>query len=68
MKPYTHSVGHSYRSHVPIEPWLSSQWYVAVTDDKLRGSALRAQDPSQAPNLPQGVEDRSKDEDDGDGS
>ena len=67
VKPYTHSVGHSYRSHVPIEPWLSSQWYVAVTDDKLRGSALRAQDPSQAPNLPQGVEDRSKDEDDGDG-
>jgi len=27
---YTHSVGHSYRSHVPIEPYLSDQWYVAV--------------------------------------
>jgi valyl-tRNA synthetase len=30
VRPYTHSVGHSYRSHVPIEPYLSDQWYVAV--------------------------------------
>ena len=44
VRDYTHSVGHSYRSHVPIEPWLSDQWYVAVTDDRLRGSALRALD------------------------
>ncbi len=29
-KPYRHSVGHSYRSHVPIEPYLSDQWYIAV--------------------------------------
>ena len=65
VKPYAHSVGHSYRSHVPIEPWLSSQWYVAVTDDKLRGSALRAQDPSQSPILPSDVEARSKDDGDG---
>jgi valyl-tRNA synthetase len=28
--PYRHSVGHSYRSHVPVEPYLSDQWYVAV--------------------------------------
>jgi len=42
MKPYKHSVGHSYRSHVPIEPYLSDQWYVKVTDDRLRGAALRA--------------------------
>ncbi len=42
VKPYSHSVGHSYRSHVPIEPYLSDQWYVKVTDDKLRGAALRA--------------------------
>ncbi|MBL9141388.1 MAG: class I tRNA ligase family protein, partial [Phycisphaerae bacterium] len=41
-KPYRHSVGHSYRSHVPVEPYLSNQWYVRVTDDRLRGSALRA--------------------------
>lgn len=39
---YSHSVGHSYRSHVPIEPWLSDQWYVKVTDDRLAGSANRA--------------------------
>ena len=55
VRPYTHSVGHSYRSHVPIEPWLSDQWYVAVTDDRLRGSALRALDPDQAPRLPDDV-------------
>jgi len=30
VRPYAHSVGHSYRSHVPIEPYLSDQWYVAV--------------------------------------
>ena len=45
---YNHSVGHSYRSHVPIEPWLSDQWYVAASDDRLAGSALRAQHPDQA--------------------
>ncbi|MDZ4830930.1 MAG: valine--tRNA ligase [Phycisphaerae bacterium] len=42
VRDYAHSVGHSYRSHVPIEPWLSEQWYVKVTDDRLAGSALRA--------------------------
>ena len=42
IKSYDHSVGHSYRSHVPIEPYLSDQWYVRVTDDKLGGEALRA--------------------------
>ncbi len=45
--PYIHSVGHSYRSHVPIEPYLSDQWYVKVTDDRLAGAAQRALDPSQ---------------------
>jgi len=39
---YTHSVGHSYRSHAPIEPYLSDQWYVRVADDRLRGAAQRA--------------------------
>ncbi|MCC7191679.1 MAG: valine--tRNA ligase [Phycisphaeraceae bacterium] len=42
MKPYKHAVGHSYRSHVPIEPYLSDQWYVKVTDDRLAGAALRS--------------------------
>jgi valyl-tRNA synthetase len=41
-RAYSHSVGHSYRSHVPIEPWLSDQWYVRVTDEKLKGYAQRA--------------------------
>jgi valyl-tRNA synthetase len=41
-KQYRHSVGHSYRSHVPIEPYLSDQWYVRVTDDRMKGEALRA--------------------------
>ncbi|HEX8323174.1 MAG TPA: valine--tRNA ligase [Tepidisphaeraceae bacterium] len=40
--PYRHSVGHSYRSHVPIEPYLSDQWYCRVTDERLAGAALRA--------------------------
>ena len=47
VRPYRHSVGHSYRSHVPVEPYLSDQWYVRVTDDRLRGTALRAMDPEQ---------------------
>ncbi|MFM8640903.1 MAG: valine--tRNA ligase, partial [Planctomycetota bacterium] len=46
-KPYRHSVGHSYRSHVPVEPYLSEQWYVRVTDDRLKGAALRAMNPAQ---------------------
>ncbi|MBL8757307.1 MAG: class I tRNA ligase family protein, partial [Phycisphaerae bacterium] len=41
-KPYRHGVGHSYRSHAPIEPYLSDQWYVRVTDERLAGSALAA--------------------------
>ena len=41
-KEYVHSVGHSYRSHVPIEPYLSDQWYVRVTDDQLCNEALRS--------------------------
>ncbi|MEM9414853.1 MAG: class I tRNA ligase family protein [Planctomycetota bacterium] len=47
VKPYRHAVGHSYRSHVPVEPYYTDQWYVKVTDDRLAGAALRAMDPSQ---------------------
>lgn len=46
-KNYKHSVGHSYRSHVPVEPYLSDQWYVKVTDDRLAGAALNAMAPDQ---------------------
>ena len=47
VKPYRHAVGHSYRSHVPIEPYLSDQWYVKVTDDRLAGAALGAMTDEQ---------------------
>jgi len=47
MVPYSHSVGHSYRSHAAIEPYLSDQWYCKVSDDKLRGNAQRAVRPDQ---------------------
>ncbi|MHC4722408.1 MAG: valine--tRNA ligase, partial [Planctomycetota bacterium] len=30
VREYSHEVAHSYRSHVPIEPYLSDQWYIAV--------------------------------------
>ena len=46
-RPWRHSVGHSYRSHARIEPWLSDQWYVRVTDDRLVGEAQRALAPDQ---------------------
>ena len=42
IRPHQHAVGHSYRSHVPIEPRLSDQWYVRVSDDRLVGEAQRA--------------------------
>ena len=44
---YRHSVGHSYRSHAPIEPYLSDQWYVRVTDQRMSGESLRAMRPDQ---------------------
>jgi len=40
-RPYRHSVGHCYRCHSEIEPWLSGlQWFVAV--DRLKGPAIDA--------------------------
>ena len=46
-RPYMHSVGHCYRCHTEVEPWLSLQWFVkmrpladpamqAVTDGRIR--------------------------------
>ncbi|TVQ59408.1 MAG: hypothetical protein EA379_11200 [Phycisphaerales bacterium] len=54
-KPYRHSVGHSYRSHAAIEPYLSDQWYVKVTDDRLVGSAQRALSSPLPPTPPSGT-------------
>ncbi|QQE10328.1 valine--tRNA ligase [Planctomycetota bacterium] len=51
IKPYRHAVGHSYRSHVAVEPWLSDQWYVKVADDRLAGAALRAMEGEQRQEL-----------------
>jgi valyl-tRNA synthetase len=49
VRPYRHPVGHSYRSHVPIEPYLSDQWYVAVkksiADCGLRIADCHSEDP-----------------------
>jgi valyl-tRNA synthetase len=40
-RPYRHAVGHCYRCHSEIEPWLSGlQWFVAV--DGLKGPAIEA--------------------------
>ncbi len=41
IRPYVHSVGHCYRCHSEIEPWIAGlQWFVAV--DRLRGPAKEA--------------------------
>ncbi|HYO60757.1 MAG TPA: valine--tRNA ligase, partial [Actinomycetota bacterium] len=29
-RPYVHAVGHCYRCHTVIEPWLSEQWFVKM--------------------------------------
>ena len=65
IRDYEHAVGHSYRSHVPIEPYLSDQWYVRVTDDRLRGSALRAMSEKDCESMPDDVTPRSGAEGDG---
>ncbi|HYF13602.1 MAG TPA: valine--tRNA ligase [Phycisphaerales bacterium] len=41
-KPHRHSVKHSDRSKAAIEPYLSDQWYVKVTDPRMAGSANAA--------------------------
>jgi valyl-tRNA synthetase len=67
VRPYRHSVKHSDRSKAIIEPYLSDQWYVRVTDPKLAGAALDAMVPEQRGNS---VERKAKSEhsDTGDGS
>jgi valyl-tRNA synthetase len=53
VREYSHEVGHSYRSHVPIEPYLSDQWYIAV---KKPISSLVARDSSLAEKLIEGTD------------
>ncbi len=38
-KPYKHTVKHSDRSKAAIEPYLSDQWFVKVTDPKMAAAA-----------------------------
>ncbi|MBN2591737.1 MAG: valine--tRNA ligase [Sedimentisphaerales bacterium] len=53
VRDYAHEVGHSYRSHVPIEPYLSDQWYIAV---KKPISSLVARDSSLKEELIKGTD------------
>jgi len=53
IREYTHEVGHSYRSHVPIEPYLSDQWYIAV---KKPIPSLVTRDSSLAEKLIEGTD------------
>lgn len=39
IKPYRHSVKHSDRSKAIVEPYLSDQWYVKVTDERMAKAA-----------------------------
>ena len=55
VKPYRHAVGHSYRSHAAIEPYLSDQWYCKVTDPRLTGAALNALAEDQSADRVTGV-------------
>jgi len=47
VKPHRHSVKHSDRSKAIIEPYLSDQWYVKVTDDRMAKAANEALAPEQ---------------------
>src|SRR5205823_7617012 len=51
-KPYRHTVGHSDRSKAAIEPYLSDQWYVRVTDPRMAASANAALAPEQRSRTP----------------
>lgn len=67
VKPYRHSVTHSDRSKAIIEPYLSDQWYVRVTDERLRGAALSAMVTEQRGKSEQ-RKAKNDDEGSGDGS
>lgn len=56
QRPYRHSVKHSDRSKAIIEPYLSDQWYVKVTDARLAASANDALAPEQRSSTKAGSE------------
>jgi valyl-tRNA synthetase len=47
IKPYRHSVKHSDRSKAIVEPYLSDQWYVRVTDARMATAANAALNKAQ---------------------
>jgi len=51
VRDYAHEVGHSYRSHVPIEPYLSDQWFIAVKKP-IQASGSRQQATGDAECIP----------------
>jgi len=53
QRPYRHSIKHSDRSKAVIEPYLSDQWYVRVTDPRLAQSANAALAPEQRTHSPE---------------
>lgn len=57
IEEYTHSVGHSYRSKVPIEPYLSEQWFVKMKP--LAEAALEAVTSGKIKLYPEGKWDRT---------
>jgi len=52
IEDHVHAVGHSYRSHVPIEPYLSEQWFVKMKP--LAEQALQAVEDGRVKFYPQG--------------
>jgi valyl-tRNA synthetase len=54
VRAYSHEVGHSYRSHVPIEPYLSDQWYIAVKKP-ITWHGLPAREDTAKMAVPQGL-------------
>ncbi|QOI99607.1 MAG: valine--tRNA ligase [Phycisphaeraceae bacterium] len=47
VTPYRQTLTYSDRSKAVVEPYLSDQWYVRVTDERLAASANRALTPEQ---------------------
>jgi valyl-tRNA synthetase len=51
VEDYSHSVGYSQRSHVPIEPYLSEQWFLKYPAVEKASRCVEAspEDPAAAP-------------------
>ena len=54
IEPYTHMVPHGDRSSVPIEPWLTDQWYVNAAE--LAKEAIKAVEDGRTKFVPKNWE------------